>query len=65
MWQHKSNLDKGFTSKYKVHSLVYYEIYESVLDSISREKYLKGKSRSYKIELIEKENLQWNDLYFS
>jgi putative endonuclease len=61
--QHKNNLVEGFTAKYGVHQLVYYERYYSVNDAINREKQLKKWNRQWKIELIEKENPQWLDLF--
>ena len=42
---------------------MYYEVYESIYNAIEREKYLKRKSRSYKLRLIEKDNMKWEDLY--
>ena len=62
-YEHRMNLVEGFTSKYSVHLLVYYEIHNDPLIAISREKYLKGKSRTYKLNLIELKNPDWNDLY--
>ena len=61
--EHKSKLIKGFTSKYNVDKLVYYEVYDNSYNAISREKQIKGGSRNKKIELIEKDNKNWNDLY--
>ncbi|MFO0703679.1 MAG: GIY-YIG nuclease family protein [Patescibacteria group bacterium] len=63
VWEHKNHLVDGFTKKYNVNKLVYYEEYHNVNDAIAREKYLKGKTRQYKISLIEKDNSNWNDLY--
>jgi len=65
VWEHKNNLVEGFTKKYNIHNLVYYEIFEDIEEAIKREKYLKGKKRGFKINLIEKENLSWVDLYES
>jgi len=62
-WQHKNKYAEGFTHKYNVHKLVYFEQYDNVLDAITREKQLKKWRRSWKIRLIEKENSQWCDLY--
>ena len=62
IWEHKNNIVLGFTSKYSVHKLVYFETYSSPVTAIAREKYLKGKSRNYKISLIETNNPTWNDL---
>lgn len=63
VWEHKHNVVEGFTKKYEVHALVWYEIHESMESAISREKALKGWKRQWKIDLIEKENPLWNDLY--
>jgi len=62
-YQHKNKLVKGFTAKYKVHQLVYFEIFEDIYEAISREKQLKKWKRAWKIELIEKNNPDWEDLY--
>jgi hypothetical protein len=56
-------LHDGFTKKYNVHSLVWYEIYESAEAAINREKQIKKWKRKWKLELIEKNNPAWNDLY--
>ena len=61
--EHKSKLIKGFTSKYNVDKLVYYEVYDDSYNAIKREKQIKGGSRNKKIELIEKDNKNWDDLY--
>jgi putative endonuclease len=63
VFEHKNNLINGFTKKYKVHSLVYYEQCEDIESVIIREKQLKKWNRDWKLELIEKENPQWKDLY--
>ena len=60
--QHKIDSFEGFTKKYKVHRLVYYESYEHVMTAIRREKQLKGWRREKKIALIEAENPTWVDL---
>ena len=60
--QHKIDSFEGFTKKYKVHRLVYYESYEHVMTAIRREKQLKGWRREKKIALIEKVNPRWMDL---
>ncbi|MBU2444971.1 MAG: GIY-YIG nuclease family protein [Bacteroidetes bacterium] len=52
VYEHKNNLIEGFTKKYSVHDLVYYEIYQNVMDAIQREKRLKTWKRKWKIELI-------------
>jgi len=63
VWQHKSDVAGGFTKKYGVHMLVYYEMRANVIEAIRREKQLKKWNRAWKIELIEKKNPQWRDLY--
>jgi len=63
VWQHKNHLIEGFTKKYKLTSLVYFEMCLSMEVAIAREKELKGFSREKKISLIEKMNPYWNDLY--
>ncbi len=63
IWQHKAGEIEGFTKKYDVTQLVYYEIYEDYWDAANREKRLKKWNQDWKIELIEKENPHWRDLY--
>ena len=63
IYQHKNNLVEGFTKKYKVHSLVYYESSSNVHSALQREKRIKKWKRKWKLELIEKNNPEWNDLY--
>jgi len=63
VFEHKQELFEGFTKKYGVHRLVYYELHESPMDAILREKQIKKWKREWKLNLIEKENPQWNDLY--
>ena len=65
VYEHKNNLVDGFTKKYNLKTLVYYEIYDDITDAITREKQLKAGSRAKKIELIKKMNPEWNDLYES
>ena len=62
VWQHKNKTFKGFTAKYNVNILVYYEEYGRIEDAIQREKQIKGWSRKKKTDLIEKENYLWEDL---
>ncbi|MAD96538.1 MAG: excinuclease ABC subunit C [Flavobacteriaceae bacterium] len=62
VFEHKSKLIKGFTSKYNIHRLVYFESFQSIDEAILREKRLKKWNRSWKIELIEKDNSDWKDL---
>jgi putative endonuclease len=61
--EHKSGKIKGFTKKYKVDKLVYYEETDDVGVAINREKQLKKWRRKWKLELIEKDNANWEDLY--
>lgn len=63
--EHKNDVVAGFTRRYGVHALVWYEIHETMESAISREKTIKEWKRQWKLELIEKENPQWNDLYDS
>jgi len=63
IWQHKNNQVKGFTEKYQVHSLVYYEQHGTMEAAITREKQLKKWNREWKIKLIEKNNVDWKDLW--
>jgi putative endonuclease len=63
IYQHRNNLSEGFTKKYKVHRLVYFETTPSITGAIQREKQLKQWRRKWKIELIEKDNPEWVDLY--
>ncbi len=60
--EHKTKVYDGFTSKYKVNKLVYYEEYQWIQDAIAREKQLKGGSRQKKIDLIVSTNPGWSDL---
>ena len=62
VWQHQNKQIKGFTEKYGVGKLVYFEIYIDPVNAIQREKRLKKYSRQWKINLIEKENPRWIDL---
>jgi len=65
VYEHKNKEVRGFTEKYSLHKLIYYEIFEDILNAITREKQIKGWLRSKKISLIEKLNPDWNDLYMS
>lgn len=65
VWEHKQNLTNGFTKKYTVHTLVYYELYSDILHAIAREKEIKKWKRRWKLQLIEKNNPDWKDLYFT
>ncbi len=65
VWQHRSDLVEGFTKKYAVHTLVWFEAQESMEAAIVREKAIKEWRRDWKIALIEKNNPMWCDLYAS
>lgn len=62
IYQHKESLAEGFTKKYKIHHLVYYEICSDAYQAITREKRIKKWNRQWKINLIEQNNPQWLDL---
>ncbi|MDT8300381.1 MAG: GIY-YIG nuclease family protein [Sedimentisphaerales bacterium] len=62
VYEHKNNLIEGFTQKYSVHNLVYYEVHDNIGKAITREKQMKKWKRQWKIELIETDNPQWTDL---
>jgi putative endonuclease len=62
VYEHKSKIIKGFTSKYNINKLVYYEVFNDVTNAIAREKQLKGWLRKKKIDLIESINPEWKDL---
>jgi putative endonuclease len=63
VYEHKEKLVKGFTEKYNINKLVYYEFFRDVDSAILREKQIKGGSRDKKIELVNKMNSEWKDLY--
>lgn len=63
VWEHKSDLVEGFTKQYQVHQLVWYETSINMESVITREKQLKEWKRQWKVDLIEKANPYWNDLY--
>ncbi len=63
VWQHKNNLAEGFTKRYGIHQLVWYEVHETMESAIRKEKALKKWNRAWKIELIEKNNPTWMDMY--
>jgi len=65
VYEHKNNLVEGFTKRYSVHNLVYYEIYGDIYDAIEREKRMKKWNREWKINLIKKMNPNWEDLYYN
>ena len=63
VWEHNSNVVEGFTKRYGVHRLVWYELHENMDSAIQREKQLKEWKRQWKLELIEDTNPNWLDLY--
>lgn len=63
VWQHKHDQASGFTKKYGIHILVWYEMHATMESAISREKSLKAWKRAWKIELVESSNPEWRDLY--
>ena len=62
MFEHKNKLVEGFTKRYNLSRLIYFETFPYVNDAIKREKNMKKWKRQWKIDLIEKENSKWNDL---
>jgi putative endonuclease len=65
VWEHKNDLVAGFTKRYKVHNLVWYELHDNMDTAIEREKNMKEWERAWKIKLIEKDSENWNDLFDS
>jgi len=63
VWEHKHHVVEGFTKKYSVDILVWYEVHETMESAIHREKAIKNWKRAWKIKVIEAMNLQWKDLY--
>jgi putative endonuclease len=63
VWEHKNDLVEGFTKKYGVHRLVYYELHEDMMAAIRREKQMKKWNRAWKLELVETQNSEWEDLW--
>jgi len=63
VWQHKVDMVDGFTKRYGVHTLVWYEAHDSMESAIRREKPIKEWKRKWKLELVEKDNPEWKDLY--
>jgi len=61
-WEHRTNAVEGFTKRYDVHVLVYYEVHEDMISAISREKQMKKWQRAWKLRLIEERNPEWRDL---
>ncbi|WP_373501890.1 GIY-YIG nuclease family protein [Desulfococcus sp.] len=63
VWEHKNDLIEGFTKKYGIHRLLYFEQHEDMNSAITREKQIKKWNRAWKLRLIEEQNPDWNDLY--
>ena len=63
VYEHKEKLVEGFTKKYNITKLAYYEVFEGIESAISREKQIKAGSRRRKIQLINSINKEWHDLY--
>lgn len=63
VWEHKQHLGDGFTKRYRVTMLVWYEVHGTMTSAIAREKALKAWKRAWKLDLIESFNPQWRDLY--
>ena len=63
VYEHREKLVEGFTKRYNINKLVYYEEFSDILSAIEREKQIKAGSRQKKLELINKTNLEWRDLY--
>ncbi len=63
VWEHRSELVEGFTKRYQVHALVWFELHETMLIAIEREKAIKAWRRQWKLDLIQKTNPEWRDLY--
>ncbi|PSN12661.1 endonuclease [filamentous cyanobacterium CCT1] len=63
VWEHRNNVVEGFTSRYRVHQLVYFEQHTSMEEAILREKRIKKWNRAWKIKLIEEKNPGWKDLW--
>jgi putative endonuclease len=63
VWEHQNNLAEGFTKRYGVHTLVWFEQHETMESAIAREKAIKEWKRLWKLDLIERQNPEWRDLY--
>jgi putative endonuclease len=63
MWQHRSSVCPGFTARYRVHRLVWFEAHDTMEQAIFREKAIKHWRRAWKVRLIEARNPEWTDLY--
>jgi len=63
IWEHQHDLVEGFSKRYRVHRLVYYELHENMVSAITREKQMKKWNRAWKLKLIEGQNPNWTDLW--
>jgi putative endonuclease len=63
IYEHKNKIVEGFTKKYNINKLVYYEVFDDAYNAITREKQIKGLSRAKKLNLINNANKEWKDLY--
>ena len=63
IWQHKNSFVDGFSRRYNLHHLVWFEAHEDMVSAITREKNIKKWKRAWKVRLIEESNLEWRDLY--
>ena len=63
VWEHRDELAEGFTKKYGIHLLVYYEMHQDMLSAIAREKQIKKWNRAWKLRLVERANPEWRDLW--
>jgi putative endonuclease len=62
-WEHREGVVEGFTTEYGVKNLVWYEVHESAISAITREKQIKKWNRAWKLSLIERMNPEWRDLF--
>src|ERR1044071_1118400 len=63
IWEHREGVVKGFTKRYQIKKLVYYEVFEDLFIALERERQIKAGSRAKKIQLVEGFNPEWKDLY--
>jgi len=63
LWEHRNSQVPGFTKRFGIYILVYYELHKNMISAIRREKQIKKWNRSWKLRLIEEQNPEWRDLY--
>jgi putative endonuclease len=63
IWEHQQGVTEGFTKRYRVHQLVYFELHDDMLAAITREKQIKKWNRAWKLRIIEQKNPSWEDLW--